>query len=371
MKKSSIVSFHFADNFGAVLQIYGLQKQLTDLGQEVQIINFAPIALEEPYTTTLKLGYTLKNDTLFRTLKKIVKKMLEFKRNYYRRRKFNKFRESYLNITAKKITDPNELSTSLPKFDNYFVGSDQVWNPIFFKYADTAYFLKFAPKESKKISYAASIAQDFSPEYEEIFKSELPQFTKVSVREKSGKDRLKQFLDLPIETALDPTLLLSKDEWLPLASEDLTFEPFILVYDLQISDTIIEFTNRLSEETDLKVVSYSDANLYKNQISSFSKLGPSEFLKLYNDAEFVVTSSFHGTAFSIIFEKEFYTVPHSIRGSRMIDLLNDLNLENRIVNSLDYRINLTEKTNYEIPRQKLKVLQKDSLEFLKSALEEK
>ncbi|MBA5746959.1 polysaccharide pyruvyl transferase [Aerococcus sp. 150760007-1] len=369
MKKASILSFQFADNYGALLQIYALQSILEKNNLEVNVLNFRPYELEQPYSVGINFKKSFHLDGAISTMKRIIAKTLTFNRNYKRRKSFNQFRQNYLNLTEESIYSYQDLNKKLPKFDYYFVGSDQVWNPDFFKFSEKAYFLDFAPVSSKKIAYACSIANSVEDDkYKKVFKEELPKFDSISVRESSAKDLLSSLTSENIEVTLDPTLLLNQEEWGEVITSKIETEPYILVYDLQKSEAIINVANKLAIEKNLRIISYSESKEFVNHEYSFSSDGPEKFLSLFKNATFVITSSFHGTVFSVIFEKEFLTVPHSSRGSRMIDLLNLIGLESRIVYDENFQVDNINKIEFAEVSGKLDILRNDSIKYIVEAI---
>src|SRR5699024_1370070 len=149
-------------------------------------------------------------------------------------------------------------------------------------------------------------------------------------------------------------LLLSKKDWmssLNIVSKGI--EDFILVYDLVKDERIISIANKLSDELSVPIVSFSGKEGYSNWKGSFKEQGPKELIELFIKAKYVVTSSFHGTAFSIIFEKQFYTVPHPTRGSRMIDLLNSLGLEDRLIERIEMPLLSSQVIDFTESKEKL------------------
>lgn len=368
MKKASILSFQFADNFGGVLQVFALSETLKKMNLDVEIIDFRPKTLIEPYTLRLNFFDSLKIRGLRRTIREYIKRIVFFKKNYKRIQNFNAFRRDYLNLSHNEYSNSKEIINTQEKFDYYFVGSDQVWNPKFFKNTGHTYFLDYADSKGIKIAYAASIAESIEDEDKLIFERELKNFDFISVREKSGKRIISQLTDKAITVTLDPTLLLTKDEWSTLINSDNNFDRYILVYDLVKDDRIITLANIIAKELNCKIVTYSNGKGYDNWYFSFVTHNPTDFINLYKEAEFVLTSSFHGTAFALIFEKQFYTIPHPTRGSRMIDLLCSLNLEDRLINTTDLSHDNISQIDYEAVNSQLNSMKEQSIQFIKHSI---
>lgn len=373
MKKASIISFQFADNYGAILQIYALSKVLESKNVNVDVINFSPIELAMPYSPGINVKRYIQNRGLVGTIRAGLIKLKYYSKNKHRQINFQNFKDEFLSITTKEYTKVIELfnSESLKKYDYYIVGSDQVWNPDFYRYAKEAYFLNFAPKSSTKISYAASIAKKLNDENKTVFHEELKNFDYISVREDSAKNQIKNLTEKKIQVTLDPTLLLTKRDWIKLFEKKEKEEKYIFVYDLVMSSTIVKLANKLSKEMNAKVICYSNGKLYDNLLYSFDGVNPKEFLRLIDDADFIITSSFHGVAFSLALEKQFYTVPHPTRGSRMIDLLVSLGLEDLLVTEMsdDGEGLCLNKIDYSDVNSKLNKMRNDSVQFLCDSLQ--
>lgn len=368
MRKASILSFQFADNYGALLQIYALSQKVLEQGISVEVIDYEPKRLVEPYKLGFNIIELIKTDGLNLAIKKSGKKILSFKKNYKRKINFNSFRQNHINLTSKKYISSASIKEDATIYKYCIVGSDQVWNPVFLKESGNTYFLDFATKNSKKIAYAASLAEDLNEEDINFFKKELNQFDYISVREKSAQQKLSNLTKKEILTALDPTLLLKSDEWEKLIENDLNLGKYILVYDLDKDSRIVELANIISQQTGYKIISYSNKKGYVNWHSTFYGDSPEHFLALFKSAEFVLTSSFHGTAFSIIFEKQFYSISHRTRGSRMVDLLDSLGLGDRLIEELEVYNYLESKLDYAKPIEKLSKLRKESMDFLVNSL---
>lgn len=370
MKKVGIITFHCADNFGAVLQVYALQEKVRQLGFEVEVIDFKPDRILDSYSLFPNIIRTYKKRGFIRTVKHSIFKIKHFKKNYLRKKNFNNFRNEHLNKTKTSFSTSSDLHKFKPNFNYYITGSDQVWNPDFFKEIGETYFLDFAPDDAVKISYAASIAKHVDEDEAKVFKKNLKRFDYISIREKSHIDFISQFTNKNVMVTLDPTLLLSKKDWLKIASNRKSLFKYILVYDLVKNPLIIETANKVAQFLNCKIVSYSSRKGYLNWHSSFYSNNPTEFLGLIDNAEFIITSSFHGTAFSIIFNKPFYTVPHHTRGNRMKDLLNELGLAERLIENHNdiQKINVNHSINYEQINEKLLELKRTSNLFIEEAL---
>ena len=370
MKKVGIITFHFADNFGAVLQTYALSKTIEKFDLEVEIIDYVPKKLRDFYNLYPNVIYAISEYGILSTIRILINKTYNLRRNIIRTRNFNLFRNSHFKV-SKKINNLNQLKEEKFTYNYCIVGSDQVWNPKFFSKVSGTYFLNFIGPDIKKISYAASIAQEVDKCYYNEFIKHLDSFSHISVREESAKLFLEKIIDKNIEVTLDPTLLLDSKEWNKIGRKNNIKDKYILVYDLTSSTLVIDLANKLSLITGYKIISYTCDSNYKNWIGSFSTYNPSNFLDLIANAEFVVTNSFHGTVFSIIYKRDFYTIPHPTRGSRMIELLNKLDLNSRIIkDDVDIRnSDIHNIINFYDVEKKVLELRSNSMNFLKKSLD--
>lgn len=368
MKKIGIITYHCADNLGAVLQVYALQKKINKLGLESEVIDFRPLTLLYPFG--LRRLKDVKTIGLFRTIKSII--VLMIKRKIKQRKAlFKRFRDNYLVVSKQTYYNAEELNANPPRYEYYITGSDQVWNPDFFEKIGKSYFLDFASTNSTKISYAASITKKMDASFNDVFKENINRFDFISIRESEHVDFLKKLTKKPITVALDPTLLLDKEDYNILPIDPKTKEKYVLVYDLQYNEELVKLANKISQEKGYKVISFSDHKKYKNGIKTFEYEGPNEFIGYLENAEFVLTTSFHGVAFSVIFKKPFYTIPHKTRGTRMIDLLNSIGLEDRIVYNFDDLASINYKIDYSKPFELLNKRREESSKFLITALGKK
>lgn len=349
MNKSAIITICDNSNYGNRLQNYALHKILNKM-------NVDNITIWDKREKTLKEKFKL-------TIKKILSiSNLKYKKNIL----FQKF--THKNISNKYVNLDN-LKELNNEFDYFIVGSDQIWN-YNFGHAKEKDFLKFADK-NKTISYAPSFGiSNIDDEWKERISDGVNHIKYLSVREQQGAKIIKELTGRDTQVVLDPTLLLSKEEWCKIQKKPkkMKKEKYILTYFLgEKTEKLNKEINMLSEDENLKII-----NLCDIADKDFYACGPSEFLYLFNNAELVLTDSFHACVFSIIFNKPFYVFDRNSKGmksmnSRLDTLLSTFKQEQRKVNSLssiDDVFACDYKESYEI----LKVKQNESLTFLKSAL---
>lgn len=327
--KIGIISFQYVDNYGAILQTYALRTFLNNLGHDATIINYNNIKLRQK-----KLSILLKaRNSIWR----IVRSVLVGKSKHIA---FEHFRKNYLNINDPVIIDRLSLIDYINKnqFDYLITGSDQVWNPDITN-NDTSYLLDMNLDKTKKISYAASFGKTIV-QLDWIQKVEiaLQDFKAISVRESTGKKILENKSNkFNISIVSDPVFLLNIKEWKSIASETHD-RNYILCYimpgDNSVEEMIEESAKNISKITGLPIIflGRKEYKKYDNIGSDRFNASPQEFLSYIYNSSYVLTNSFHGTAFSIIFRKQFYSfindnLPCNKQlNSRIIDLLNELGL---------------------------------------------
>lgn len=361
--KIKTITCHDVYNVGASLQAYALMKYLSDQDHNVEIIDYKPEYLSHHYELFYADNPAYRKNIFTKILYVIVKLPKKIKQQK-RKRIFDDFTDNYLNLT-KKYTSNKVLKEDCPKADLYIAGSDQIWNPLFQNGKDPAFYLDFAPKTAIKASYAASFAVDKFPEANEKMVSEfLKKFDYISVREKSGLDVLRQLGITQGCEVLDPVFLLDNEKWEKLAGDmPLIHEKYILIYDFERSEMIEYIARKIAKKYKLKIVSIFKS---KNADINFVNNGPLEFLNLIRNAEYVVSNSFHATAFSIIFRKNFYVVGRTEKiNKRMVDLLDKIDLNNRYVVSQEFS---EETIDYTFIEKKIDSCIMISKNYLKTVL---
>lgn len=335
-KSIGILTFHFPDNFGAVLQCIALAYKLEQYDYFVEIINYTP----KYHTQNYKIIQNpfVKNDKkahFFENLGRIIKIFLLYYRvplRVIKKFKFRSFLLQRVNITKKVYS--NDQLKKLPGYDIYIAGSDQIWNPKWTNDIDNAYFLEFA--EGKKFSYAASVGTEVEEKYISKFKQLLSSFSGISVREESLRFQLKKNGMDNVSRHIDPTLLLNSNDWEKIADIKKLKEKYLLVYLLEYNRNVEMIIEKIRRSYNFKVIDISPRKFFDNRkdVKHLRYCGPSEFLSYFANASFVVTNSFHGTVFSIVFQREFITFLHSKTPDRVNDLMHMLKLEGRIFTKL-------------------------------------
>lgn len=317
--KIGILTFHRAHNYGAMLQTYALQKYLNKLGHKVYVIDYFPLSFKRTYRRNFP---ALPRNPFY--LCKILKDELFIHKDRIKRYdSFSNFMESNLNLY------PYKDGFDGHEFDHIFIGSDQVWNKTLFRGFDKMFW--GTGLKCKYSSYAASMAW-YRPEKEEIsiFLRHIENFNNISVRETDAMEYLKQITTKKINVVCDPTLLLSEEEWNDLSNKTIETERYVLCYNLVRSAECYKLAEAIAKERGCKVLHLVASANISNPEGALTTAGPQEFLSYFKQAEYVVTSSFHGTVFSLIFKKQFYSLTPSKLVGRVASLLNVLNLQDRM-----------------------------------------
>lgn len=326
--KVSCLTFHDSLNYGSVLQTYALQTVLTAMGHDYEVINYAN---EEKH----------RYDSIFRSprgtpYKYRFLKLSDFPYYAYKKWLFTRFSNRYLNKTSRFYT-MEQLRAYAADRDAILVGSDQVWNPAMIRH-DPAYFLKFA-EPSKKIAYAASLGLSSVTEADQgFFQDMLSDFHRIAVRESTGAHLVKEMTGKSVKVVLDPTLLLTREDWETICPPP-PQKPYIFAYILGYNPDAIQFLKRLQVQTGLEVRFVSQGWLTALQDGATRVPSPAEWVTQIMHAEYVVTTSFHGTAFSTNFRRNFYSFAKGGAGngqnSRLADFLRWMGLESRLNLSLE------------------------------------
>lgn len=326
--KIGILTFHCAHNYGAVLQTYALQEILKTMGHEVFIIDYRPKYIVDVYKIFNIRRFISKSPIT--SLKKTLNEILNFRNRIFRYYKFNRFIKSYINLSHER--------TVSNIYDAYIIGSDQVWNPdITGGVFDKVFFAEFNfSKEKKRIlSYAASMEKVNLTENERNYlTSALLNFNSLGVRESSLKELLQPLTSKKIEVVLDPTLLLSAHYWNKLIHyKPKTGKKYVLVYHTRVDKFTISVAKKIAQKIDAEIIEVFATIEYKCETSLIPDASPEEFLGLIKYASYVVTTSFHGTAFSLVFGKSFYYIQlNDNKDNRVISLLDQINASDRVIN---------------------------------------
>ena len=335
MKTVGILTMHKVLNYGSALQAWATQEVIKKLGYEAFLIDYIfPNSYHQSFH---------KKDYLQEFKRFCLHLYLGFPLRK-KRKAFEAFWKKHYHL-SKCFHSRDEIETSPPLYDIYIAGSDQTWNPNGI-HEDSTFFLGFVPKEKKKISYASSFAQaEINGTFKDLARKYLADFSAISVREKNGANIIHNLLGMEVEICLDPTLLLSPEDYMVVANESKVKinRPYMLVYILQYAYNpypyATQFIQEAHRQTGLHVVCLDFSAKQHLGIKDITHLhdavGPAEFTWLFANASLVITTSFHGTVFSIINNKDFYSIVNEWRGTdRFVSLLSHFGLLCRLYNEV-------------------------------------
>lgn len=355
--KIGVLTFHNAINFGAVLQTYATQELLKGMGHSVEIIDYHNSYIDAYYE---KNEFSFKK---FLTLnpKSIVKSIIVPILYSKRKRRYDAFLRN-LNLTERYFQG------EITGYDVILIGSDQVWSIKHTDGFDRMYWGLFdTPADTKKIAWSACMGDEYTKYDKKEIARLLSNFDKISVREASLKDYLMRITNKDITVTLDPTLVVNKAVWNKFC-KPVDNTGYILVYAVKFLSETITVANKISKIYGKKVKIISAYPGRPFSLKVIEGCGPQDFLSYIKNASLVITSSFHGAVFSILFEKDFVSViPEGKKNQRVSDLLYSLNLSNRIISSPNAieRISKIDYSNINILLEEKKA---ETLDFLKSSL---
>lgn len=367
-KKIGILTFSYSSNGGSIMQALALQKTISQMdGYKAYIINYTKDHYGKPV-----IGYNVFTKPLKSwTLKKIAMWIGRILTYPIKMKKYKKFFKEYYNGFSKRTYSREELVGLNDVYDKFVVGSDQVWN-YGSPQVDDTYFLDFVKDNSKKIAYAASFGQNSIPlEKRENAKKLILDFSSISVREPDGVDIVSELTGRKAAWVLDPSLLLEKQEYQKLSAPPKK-KGYVYLYLRQESERLEAFAKKLAAAKGLSVIKVSGNWLCgKNGKQQFS-IDPHKWLGYIENADYVVTNSFHGICFSIIFEKEFYVdflkKSTFVTNSRLEGMLKQFDLLERHIDEVK-DIDLLTEIYYEKVNEKKESRKKESITYLKQALE--
>ena len=330
MKRVGILTFHRANNYGALLQAYALKFFLLKMKYNAKIINYLSYSIENEY----KFFSHFENFGMKWIINKCIKLLL-LPFICYCNFKFKNFRKQFLTDTIEFFD--KDLEKQKNEFDLVITGSDQVFN-IRKTNFDKSYFLDFVKVKDKCFSYAASFGLEYESltEEEKIFiKQNLQNFNCLSLREQEGLNIVKKLSNIKAEIHIDPTLLLNREDWIKI-SKIPKEKNFVLIYLINSNNKIIEYANKLAKSKNLKIkiITSKIKELILNRNTFVSS--PQEWLGYFLNAKYIVTNSFHGLAFSINFNKQFFVdfIPNNKLNSRIENLLSLTNLKDRLIDNI-------------------------------------
>lgn len=376
LMKIGILTFHNSYNCGSMMQTFALQRFLTKQQHQVEIIDFSNEGQKKLYSTLYE------NNSVKNVIKNIIilPKRKRISRNY---ESFEQFKRSNFNLTKHNYTRIEELSNDEELvFDAVITGSDQVWN-ITIEDSDDAYFLSWV-KKGKKIAYAPSFGSKNIAKYAKDvnkYKSYLALIDYVSVREKNGQRWISDLINKNVPILPDPTLLLDASEYKEVESVSLNLpKDYIFYYSPGYQRKINKLVCKIAKKYKLPVIAFNSKTFYVKfmQFSGFTLPeveNPSTYLQLIKNAKLIITTSFHGTVFSSIYKKCFWTIKNGGMfgdDDRVLTLIEQLNLEDRLISDeFNSKFDYQKKPSYDDYDERVKSMRIKALRFLEEALSSK
>lgn len=381
MKKVAVVSCYFKNNYGSMLQAYATQKILDDNNIPNETINISELSdfdknKKKFYFTQITNLNFIKTKFGMVKLKLYAKLNKELRKNFrIRNKKFNEFKSKF-NL-SRTFNTYSELSNyAQNNYSDVIVGSDQLWLPV--NVIGDYYTLNWVPSDVNKISCATSFGISEIPDkYKNNYRLFLNRINHISVREKNAVQLVSKLTKKEAKLLCDPTLLLSQKQWNEVTNDEpLEKEKYIFCYFLGGNIEHRKFVERLKEKTGYKIISINHCDEYVKYSDEFADsipydVGPSEFVNYIKNAEYVCTDSFHGTVFSLIYNKNFFTFERFNKNakmstnSRIYSLLSIVKLEDRLIKGTEDLDDINKrKIDFKLVNEKIQEFREDSLRWL-------
>lgn len=371
--KVGILTYHNTMNYGAALQTYAMQEALRGMGMDAEIIDYTNEYRRGSYSVRKRFLKELRHGHAFNAFKTLTAMPMIINRT----KNFAAFYQSNLWKSTSVYNSMKSIKENPPDYDVYLAGSDQIWN-YRNNGADFNYMLDFVSDKSKTVSYASSFGVDTIPErLKEKYAEHLNKIRAISVREKIGANLVNQLTGRKAEIVLDPVFLLEKNRWYELVQKtDIPKYPYILVYTSK-PEYFSKFQDRMRQFCDkLNIIQIGSAfllsDLFRKNTRVRSSVRPEQFLGYIKNAEIILTSSFHGTALSILMNKPFIVFLSGDKGrdARIVELLSSLNLSDRVFD-LQMSTDVFERgIDYTLVNEKISVSRQQSIGFLRNILEQ-
>lgn len=364
--KVEIVTLHRITNFGSMLQTYATQRAVEKLGHQAEVLDFVPVGM-----TYKRAVFPIEKVPFVIQAAKFIPRFVCMTTEFV---VMGSFINKYIKVSPRKYHNYQEIIENIPIADAYLSGSDQVWNTQNHNPEDDlkAYYLGFAPMGKKRVAYAGSFGKNnFTDTEISIMKEYLAKYDAVSVREDDGLNILQRLGFNNGVHVVDPTLLLSGEEWMDFASGHKKPKGnYIFVYNLNRNKLIKEIAVRLSKETGLKIINFADTYDFipgaKNRLVN----NAFDFINHIAGAEYVVTDSFHGTAFSINLNRNVVTVKAPRYNSRLESILRLTGMQSRMVENVEAGVKIAmQPIDFVEVNKKLNAAREISWNYLKNALE--
>lgn len=365
--KVDVITRHAVANYGSILQTYATQSIIESLGFDCNIINYVREDEKGKNIWKMLLKRSKKWNKNFIT--RSIYKAIQSPNYTYSYNKFLQFRKKLLKET-REYNSIKELREEIPEADVYCTGSDQVWGNIGNVPYDETYFLKFVPKYKKCIAYSASFGKEINDERMlSNLNYLLEDYKSILVRENTAVDIIKKTGIDNVKQVLDPTLLLDKEKLSNLTTNIKEKKEYVLVYQLHDNKKFEKYAKKFAKKAKLKLIRISPAinNIFKSGNTVFMPT-PQEFLSYIKNARYIITDSFHGTVFSILFNKDFIDILPGKSATRIESMLSLTCLEDRILKDYNDFSFINKKIEFENVNDIIKEQRKRSINLLKEAI---
>lgn len=364
-----IITIHRIANYGSLLQVFALQRKLQEMGYSVIVIDYVPDRLR-----LFNLAKKTNHKQPLKTLAICAKFIIHFRSSL----RIAKFIDRYLITTPRRYHSNNDLKKFPPAAKTFLTGSDQVWNSSHNTCIDKAFFLDFVPDNRKRVSFAASFGRENVENSEvNVIKKYLSKFHKISVREKSAVNLLLNADFKDVSQHLDPVFLITKEQWQSFFPQQSQINnpkrKYVVIYEVNNEniEPLMENARKIASLKNLEI-HFIKTTQKSKQLDECDKLylnlSPFEFVEVINNAEYVISGSFHGAAFSIILNKTFFIVYPKHFSTRLINILEIFNLTDRVITKYSNLEAMMKPISYaEVNKQIIKENFK-AVEYLKQVL---
>lgn len=367
--KLALLTFHNAANYGAALQAYALQRFLSDSGYDCEYINYINQSRAHEYSMSWHIYDCLKRGKVTSAAAYLAgSPFMEL-----RKLRFKKFYKQYLRTTSIVYHNSKEAEVLNDIYDKFIVGSDQVWNPVCNGY-DSAFLLDFVKDNKKKVSYSPSFGvSEITDELKEDYRKNLSDFYALGVREQKGKELVKSLTGREAFVAIDPVMLLSKEQWLEVSEKNKKKEHYIFSYtnrDIQIAD-FFRTGYKLNGRKHYILSRYTRPKDFIDPSTRVKYcMSPQEFVTVIANADLVVTASFHCVAMSMLLNRPFMAVltGDSGKDERIVNLLKATRLSDRILTNRTTKEMVNETIDWDMVNSRLEVAREMSVNYLKASI---
>lgn len=366
-EKIGIITVHKNTNYGANLQAYASCRYINQLGYDCEIIDYVPPAQDTANHLFKWLYASWANENsknIVRRIKLFIALVLSIPSKSKRLHSFAKFRKRFCKMSL-SCCDVNDIVKQ--NYETVVCGSDQIWNPTITGGVNPIFYGDIEGVK-KRISYAASIGKErLCEKDEQLVKELVKKIDYCSLREEDSAEYIRKLSGKTVSCVCDPVFLLEKQDYEESAARRLINRPYVLLYSIVSNSNMLSIAKKYAEENGLKLVEICSSKNRHSTHTQLTSLGPKEFLNCVQHANTIFTNSFHGTAFSIILEKEFYAVDNKNGGSRIVNLLCKSGLENRLISEYG-QINKNALIEYCNVKKMLQPYILDSKKFLQNSL---